>query len=375
MRIAILVAGLPPDRVGGAEVQAARAAKYLAARHHVTVLTRTATVPDDLARLPGCRVIQRCAVRTRGVRFAADLVQTRRLICGIQPPFDVLLAYQSVIDGLAAVLAARRARSPVVVSIRSELEFRRHRFARGPRLAPFVFRHADRLIVQSPGLADALLRELRGVRGLDPQTLRQKISVVPNGLAELPPAGSIIAEPESIVFLGQLTPVKGVQFLIEAMRSCPGERLLIVGDGPERASLERLAGGLSSVSFAGAVSPAEVHGILGRAKVLVLPSLHEGQPNAVLEAMQVGAPVIASRVGGLAELVKDGVTGFLVEPGDAAGIARHIRAIASDHALRARLGAAARKEVERYGAAAAFGLLEQELAAVARSSTRIQPLA
>ena len=71
MNVAILVSGLPPDRIGGAELQAARVAQHLSARHDVTVLTRTATVPGELASAPRCTVVQRLATSMRGVRFAA----------------------------------------------------------------------------------------------------------------------------------------------------------------------------------------------------------------------------------------------------------------------------------------------------------------
>lgn len=359
MNIAILVAGLPPDRVGGAETQAARVAQHLSARHDVVVLTRTATVPRELAAAPRCTVVQRCASRLKGVRFAADLVSTLRLLFARRRQIDVIVAYQTVIDGLIGVLARRVFGIPVVVSIRCDTEYQLDRFPQSRWLSPFVFRHADRLLVQSPAIATELL-DVFSHRPGEPraESLERKLAAVPNGIA---PAAPATASGGYVLFVGRLTAAKGVRFLIEAIRECPGVPLLVVGDGPERAALEELARGLDRVTFTGMATRDEVTSYMDGARLLVQPSLQEGQPNTVMEAMASGVPVVASRVGGVPDLVRDGETGFLIDPGDVATLAARIREVTSDAALWTKLSNASRREIQRYEWPSVIAQLEHQL--------------
>ena len=358
MNIAILVAGLPPDRVGGAETQAARVAEHLSARHDVVVLTRTSTVPKELLDAPRCTVVQRCATQVRGVRFAADLVFTLRLLFARRRQLDVIVAYQTVIDGLIGVLARKAFGIPVAVCIRSDSEYQLHRFPQSRWLSPFVFRHADRLLVQSPALAAELLAVFAQRPG-EPRAARleRKLAAVANGIAPAVPATGAGGY---VLFVGRLTADRGVRFLIEAMRRCPGVPLLVVGDGPERHHLEELSRGLQ-VTFTGMATRGEVTRYMERARLLVQPSLQEGQPNTVMEAMAAGVPVIASRVGGVPDLVRDGETGFLIDPGDVATLAVRIRQVASDGALWTKLSNASRQEIQRYAWPAVIARLEHQL--------------
>jgi glycosyltransferase involved in cell wall biosynthesis len=361
MNVAILVSGLPPDRIGGAELQAARVAQHLATRHDVTVLTRTATVPGELAAAARCTVVQRLATSVRGVRFAADVLATLRLLVARRREIDVILAYQTVIDGLIGVLAKKMLGLPVVVSVRCDTEYQLDRFPQSRWLSPFVFRHADRLLVQSPRLGAELLEVFERRPG-EPsaQALRAKLAAVPNGIAAATPGAG---DGRTILFIGRLTTAKGVNFLIEAMRCCPGESLTVVGDGPERHRLEELAKDLPNVRFAGAVAHADVDRLLSSARLLVQPSLQEGQPNTVMEAMAKGVPVVATRVGGVPDLVRDGVTGFLVDPGDVPALASRIRAVMSDGALWTQLSNASLLEVRRYEWPSIIEQIEAQLSA------------
>ena len=113
--------------------------------------------------------------------------------------------------------------------------------------------------------------------------------------------------------LGRLSPEKGVDTAIAAL---PGRaRLTVVGDGPERQQLEALA--RPNVSFIGGIEPSEVPARLSASRALLVPSrCYEGAPRSIIEAFAAGVPVIASRIGGLGELVEDGVNGLLVPPDD-----------------------------------------------------------
>jgi glycosyltransferase involved in cell wall biosynthesis len=170
-----------------------------------------------------------------------------------------------------------------------------------------------------------------------------------------------------VLYVGRLTRIKSVDVLIEAMRELPHERLTIVGDGPERVALEGRATDLTNVTFAGAVEHARVAEYLDRAKVLVLPSRQEGQPNVLMEAMGRGVPVIATAVGGVPDLVRHDETGWLTEPGDARAIAEGIRRISADADLRARMAANGVREMGKYDWQNVLSTLERTLAEVVSS--------
>ena len=113
------------------------------------------------------------------------------------------------------------------------------------------------------------------------------------------------------LFLGRLTSEKGAQTVIDATRGLGAARLVVVGDGPDRDALHTLAH--PAVEFRGAVDGADVPEIVRRARALLVPSTwYEGAPRSIIEAYAAGVPVIASAIGGLPELVEDGLTGLLV---------------------------------------------------------------
>jgi glycosyltransferase involved in cell wall biosynthesis len=170
------------------------------------------------------------------------------------------------------------------------------------------------------------------------------------------------ADRDGVLYVGRLTPHKGVDRLLRALPA--GAGLRVAGsaghdpDLPERdypALLRRLAQG-RDVGFLGPVPDAALPDLYRRAAVLALPSVDRtcyGRPVPVsellglvaLEAMASGTPVVASRIGGLAEVVVDGETGFLVPPGDTEALGDRLARLVSDRRLAARLGANARELV------------------------------
>lgn len=193
---------------------------------------------------------------------------------------------------------------------------------------------------------------------------RGRVHVVPNGVdpdrfapvlapAEVNPRGAF-----TIGFVGTLKPWHGLPVLVEAFarlhRCAPASRLLLVGDGPERAALEAdlAMRGLSGVAhLSGAVPPAAVPGLLSAMDVAVapypaLPDFYFS-PLKVYEYMAAARPVVASRIGQLAELIRDGHTGLLCPPGDAGALAQTIDRLRGDPTLRRRLGQTARAAVLR----------------------------
>lgn len=159
------------------------------------------------------------------------------------------------------------------------------------------------------------------------------------------------ADEVRLIFVGRLAPIKGLRVLIEAFEkvrlSRPGLRLTLVGDGEDRANLELLAAGMDgAIEFTGYQSQDAVAGQLAKADILVLPSFAEGVPVVLMEAMASRKPVITSIVAGIPELVEDGVSGFLVPPGDPVALAEKIDVLAGDAARRLKMGVAGRAKVQ-----------------------------
>lgn len=147
--------------------------------------------------------------------------------------------------------------------------------------------------------------------------------------------------------IGRLDQQKGHSYLIEAMPQLVGRvqaKCVIIGDGPKRAALEQLVHKRALEKWVVLLGERDdVTAWLSTLDVFVLPSLWEGLPNALLEAMALGLPVVASAVDGVPEVVEHEKTGLLVRPQDPAGLAEALRRLSTDAALRQRLGEAAKK--------------------------------
>jgi colanic acid/amylovoran biosynthesis glycosyltransferase len=212
---------------------------------------------------------------------------------------------------------------PVVVTLHgSDVELAR----RAPAVARPLLRRARAVVAVS----EALAAEARRLGA-------EEVHVIPNGV-ELPAEVGEEAEPPEVLFVGRLSPEKGVDDLLAAAE---GLKLVVVGDGPLRARVPGASGFLQREELARRYA---------RAAVVVCPSRREGFGVVCAEAMAHGRPVVASAVGGLAELVVDGETGLLVAPGDRIALRAALDRLLADRELRRRLGEAGRKRIaEHYG--------------------------
>ncbi len=191
----------------------------------------------------------------------------------------------------------------------------------------------------------------------------RKISTIYNGIAvakgdirdhgELRSRNGLNADDRLVMTAGRLHRQKGFDCLIQAMAvvhtACPRVKLLILGEGEEENNLKKLARSLEltdRIQFLG-LRP-DVDRLLHCIDLFVLPSRWEGLPNAVLEAMAAGKPVVATEVGGIPELVVRGVTGMIVPPQDVHALAEAIKALLSDEPRALSMGAAGRERVQRH---------------------------
>ncbi|MGH7129552.1 MAG: glycosyltransferase family 4 protein, partial [Planctomycetaceae bacterium] len=184
------------------------------------------------------------------------------------------------------------------------------------------------------------------------QGARGQVVVVPGGFdAELfSPAAA--APGYDLVLVGRLSPVKRVDVFIEVLQKVSGIRAVVVGDGPARAELEKLAaerGVANRIDFVGWQN--DVHAWLRQSRIFVLTSQSEGLSQAMVQAMLCGLPVVVSNVGDLRDLVVNGRNGFLVTPGNADECAAQVAELCSDDARRSRMGEQARSDALRLSVA------------------------
>lgn len=378
MRILVTCDWFSPGTGGGAERVAYEIASRLgAAGHEVAVL---ATCPDGgqpFALPPGTELV---AVRARSlarflraqVSVAPGLVTaTAPLLRRLRP--DVVWAHSLQFQTTPfAVVAAKRARIPAVVTAHIGdlhgvpgmigIAARVHEAIVG-RL---ILALATRAIAVSEGVAEHL-------RTIAP---RLAVDVVPNGvdLARFAARAPRAHRGFRVGFLGRLVPNKGPEVAIRALRLLVDRgvdaSLSFCGDGPERTRCEALAQDLglaSRVQVTGFRGDPEVW--LSTIDVLVRPSLTEGMPLGLLEAMAAGVPVIASDIPGNRSLIRDGDTGLLVRPDDAHGLARALASLAADPARRAALREAASRATSAHtwerSAALTLASLERAASGVA----------
>lgn len=146
-----------------------------------------------------------------------------------------------------------------------------------------------------------------------------------------------------VVAVGSLTEKKGHRYLLEACKQLPGMYLLIVGDGYLRLELEKYAS--DHIRFLGVRS--DIRDLYAASDAVVLPSLWEGMPNVILEALASGLPVVATNVGGVSEVVNDGENGFLVPTRDPVALAQALKKVGDAH-TRARLAYHASLSVKNF---------------------------
>ena len=251
-----------------------------------------------------------------------------------------------------------------------------HGLTGAARLRSRVYDVCERLAIR---FTDAIVVFVTHELELRMRALRDRVRhhVILNGidrktLENLPRPAELETSACNVVVVGRLDTVKGVRFAVEAMRDAqiPADvRLCIVGDGPERQQLERASVeyGLSArIRFTGFRSDAA--GFIAHADLVLLPSLHEGLPYTMLEAIAAGTPLAASQVGGLAETLEDKRTALLFPAGDVTAITAAIKFVATARVQARELAQRAKHELLPRFDAATMAMSYRDIYARARSN-------
>jgi glycosyltransferase involved in cell wall biosynthesis len=361
----LIVTGIWPPDVGGPASHAPEVADELLRRGHRVDVVTTADAPPEPRAYP-VHVVARS--RPAGARHA----RVATLVARRARDADVVYAASMV---TRSALATAATRTPLVLKLSGDVAFERARRrglyagtlddfedAGAPTVAALrtartlAVRRARHVVTPSEYLRSLALRW-----GLEPD----RVSVVPN---PLPPTVETVEKAATFAFAGRLTAAKSLGTALEAVAQLQDATFAILGDGEERAALERRAAELGlgeRVRFLGAQPRERVLAVFRGAEAVVLSSEWENFPHILVEALAEGTPVVATRVGGVGEIVEDGRNGLTVEPGNPNALAEALRRLLADDELRARMRAAAPGSVERFAPERVFGRLEEILVAAA----------
>ena len=336
MKIAILVALFPPEWLAGTEIATYNISKHLAIRgYEVHVIT---SLDKGLPRESTEQGFYIHRIGWQKVRFLGAISFWLEILATLREIKPDIVHSQDVGMGMPGFLAKKLLKKPHIVWGRG-IDV----YDPGLLMKPF-----SKLVLQN---ADTVIALTKDMKGKIQEICNREIRVIPNGI-DLQEFNSTRrngmqykrqadTDEKLIIYIGRFRSNKGVNYLIEAMNIIRQKnqcvRLLLGGDGPEEENLKYLTRQLKlgcNIDFLGQIPNKQVPQYMAAAYVFVLPSLNEGFPNVVLEAMASGLPIIASKVGGLPEIIKEGENGFLVEPRNPGQIAEKVLLLLQNTELR-----------------------------------------
>lgn len=360
MKIAILVSRFPPRWLAGTEIAAYHVARELARRgHEVHIITLWAKGLAEEEKREGffihrVRLPLPWLIPQIPLYFAKVLSTIRKIAPGI-------IHAQAISLNAGFGMGIRKTlRTPYVVWAQGSDVY----------LMPvWLKRLVSRCIIKNAaaviGLTEHMRREIQSI-------CSREVVVIPNGVetvsfGSLPRKQNQINDEQVVLFVGRLIAVKGVRYLIEAVNIITRQgkqsiKLVVIGDGPERGNLVSLVKELrleERVEFKGLVPNQDIPEHMGAADIFALPSLSEGFPVTIVEAMAAGLPIVTSRICGLSEIVTEGENGFLVKPGDSGALAEKLLLLLVDEQMRRQISQNNRGKAKQYSWEAVVDKLER----------------
>jgi glycosyltransferase involved in cell wall biosynthesis len=328
MKIGILVGDLHYTKLSGSELQAIGFAKELSKNHKVFIYAKNAPKSLNTASLT-CRKSR--YINFPLIRFITSTLSAFLNIKKDMP--DILLCYSTGTE-FSALLSKWLLKIPLVFKVQGIKKIKDKL-----KISTFSKFGLNKIIL---GSSDKIWLQTETIKKMvNEEYPNNKSFVLSNGLelSEKRFCGS------KILFIGRLIKEKGVQDLIKSVKDLKCA-VIVVGEGSERKKLEKIAP--PNIIFTGYIAHEKLEDYFKQAYIFVLPSYNEGLPNVILEAMNVGLPVIATKVGGIPDIIEHDKTGFLVEPRDINGLRKYIQLLLKDKKLRQRMGKNCKKEIKKY---------------------------
>lgn len=347
MKLAITSPLFLPKDIGGTPIATYNIAKYLAKRgHDVSVITaHYRDTPID-ERMDGFLVHR---VSWPRVRFGVIIFWIKAFLYLLKIKPDIVHVQGS---DLSALLLKKFSGTPYVVWGQGQ------EYTRSPFIIAVI-----RILMKN---ADAALALTEHMRMVIQNIYMRRVLVVPNGV-DLKLYNNISRDNARkklniacsnfiLIFVGRFAPVKGLPFLIAAVsmikNEIPNIKLLLIGYGDEQDNLKESVKKLNlenNIVFLGPIENTEIPAYLSASDVFVLPSLSEGLPLVILEAMAAGLPIIATKITGMPEIIQEGKNGFLVEPANPNDLADRIIYLCNNSLVRKYISENNKAKSEHFG--------------------------
>ena len=351
MRVALIIYGFLPVHIGGTEVATYHIARHLINEgHEVHIITiRDSGLPKE--EITDGIYIHRVSNRFRQRRVTNWLFRLGALkkIAEINPD---IIHCQDIWSGIIGLASKRLLGKPYIACGQGTDIYSSWKHKK--TVTKIVSKNADAVIALTEDMRKRLL-----------DIYKREVYIVPNGIELARFEGisrentrknlGIKSNEKIILFVGTLRPVKGVKYLIKAMKTVfekqHDARLFIVGSGKEEESLRTLARELNiekQITFVGRVENELVPEYMAAADIFVLPSLREGMSVVILEAMASGLPIITTDTCGMSEIIRDGRNGLLVEPKKPEQLAEKILLLLQDENLRREISTNNKENARKY---------------------------
>jgi glycosyltransferase involved in cell wall biosynthesis len=358
LSILVFCNAIYPDLSGGAEIQLFHLCNNLARRGHRVFVMAPSNSSSDLRKQKfsstpfkkniafDCRYLD---LWPKPFRILSYILKSLIFSLKLRKQIDVIHVHTADYPMIPAFFFSLFNHKPYIVACRgSDIRLSSKKFLRRALQLPFL-RNAKTLLTVSDEMAD-LLKKKYGI-------CRHKILVIKNAYDDRiikPVTNKVQAEKlgsKRIICVANLRPEKDHMTLLKGFKlvteSMDGVQLVLIGDGFLRKQLEDfcIKHGLKNVQFLGTIPFSDVLENVAKSDVFILTSVEEAMPNAVIEALSLGRPVIATRVGGIPEIVEDEFNGLLIPPKSPKMVAKAIKRLLKDERLYSNLASNALKSV------------------------------